>query len=265
MQTGENPFGEPVFKAVPIPQDTNKAPLQQQPSLSPSPPPFEETVNSFVDPLDSLVNGHPHSSPLPSGLVGLHLVSVTPETDSNALHAQPNLSSNNNVLPSTYPSNFHVPQGQGLPSTYPSNFHVPQGQGLPSTYPFSTTVPPQSFSQTPLVPTTQSAAAPFPSAFVGVMQPRPFSQTPQATATQTAAAPVIGPMPPQPKDKFETKSTVWADTLSRGLVDLNISGREFLGMQFLFFNNSWYVIRFPQMMFFFLLILFQRRPTRWLT
>ena len=26
------------------------------------------------------------------------------------------------------------------------------------------------------------------------------------------------------KDKFETKSTVWADTLSRGLVNLNISG-----------------------------------------
>lgn len=30
------------------------------------------------------------------------------------------------------------------------------------------------------------------------------------------------------KDKFETKSTVWADTLSRGLVNLNISGRECL-------------------------------------
>lgn len=32
----------------------------------------------------------------------------------------------------------------------------------------------------------------------------------------------------QSKDKFATKSTVWADTLSRGLVNLNISGREFL-------------------------------------
>lgn len=30
------------------------------------------------------------------------------------------------------------------------------------------------------------------------------------------------------KGKFETKSTVWADTLNRGLVDLNISGREFV-------------------------------------
>lgn len=34
---------------------------------------------------------------------------------------------------------------------------------------------------------------------------------------------------PQPsKDKFETKSTVWADTLNRGLVNLNISGCECL-------------------------------------
>ena len=32
---------------------------------------------------------------------------------------------------------------------------------------------------------------------------------------------------PQPsKDKFETKSTVWTDTLNRGLVNLNISGRK---------------------------------------
>ena len=32
------------------------------------------------------------------------------------------------------------------------------------------------------------------------------------------------------KDKFETKSTVWSDTLSRGLVDLNISGGECLSL-----------------------------------
>lgn len=32
---------------------------------------------------------------------------------------------------------------------------------------------------------------------------------------------------PQPgKDKFETKSTIWKDTLNRGLVNLNISGCE---------------------------------------
>lgn len=45
-------------------------------------------------------------------------------------------------------------------------------------------------------------------------------------AASTSALP---PAKAQPsKEKFETKSTVWADTLSRGLVNLNISGRKFL-------------------------------------
>ena len=29
------------------------------------------------------------------------------------------------------------------------------------------------------------------------------------------------------KDGFQVKSGVWADSLSRGLIDLNISGRKF--------------------------------------
>ncbi|KAL2530096.1 clathrin interactor EPSIN 3-like [Forsythia ovata] len=46
-------------------------------------------------------------------------------------------------------------------------------------------------------------------------------QAPQARPISTGSGTVV----PQPsKDKFETKSTVWADTLSRGLVNLNISG-----------------------------------------
>lgn len=40
--------------------------------------------------------------------------------------------------------------------------------------------------------------------------------------TQASTALVASTQPA--KDKFETKSTVWADTLSRGLVNLNISG-----------------------------------------
>ncbi|CAI9762831.1 unnamed protein product [Fraxinus pennsylvanica] len=45
------------------------------------------------------------------------------------------------------------------------------------------------------------------------------SQSPSPASTGSAT------IVPQPsKDKFETKSTVWADTLSRGLVNLNISG-----------------------------------------
>ncbi|KAL3572896.1 hypothetical protein D5086_026800 [Populus alba] len=55
-----------------------------------------------------------------------------------------------------------------------------------------------------------------------------FSQGPNTSmASQTALPSSTGSLAivPQPsKDKFETKSTVWADTLSRGLVNLNISG-----------------------------------------
>ncbi|CAN0858086.1 Pentatricopeptide repeat-containing protein At4g02750 [Linum grandiflorum] len=43
---------------------------------------------------------------------------------------------------------------------------------------------------------------------------------PSLSSTTGALVPVVRPS----NDKFETKSTVWADTLNRGLVNLNISG-----------------------------------------
>ncbi|CAN1732060.1 Clathrin interactor EPSIN 2 [Linum perenne] len=43
---------------------------------------------------------------------------------------------------------------------------------------------------------------------------------PSLSCTTGALVPVVQPS----KEKFETKSTVWADTLNRGLVNLNISG-----------------------------------------
>uniref|UniRef100_A0A7N0TW25 Uncharacterized protein n=1 Tax=Kalanchoe fedtschenkoi TaxID=63787 RepID=A0A7N0TW25_KALFE len=55
------------------------------------------------------------------------------------------------------------------------------------------------------------------------------SGTPNQITSQHSASATAGPhaLAPQPtKDKFETKSTVWADTLSRGLVNLNISGSK---------------------------------------
>ncbi|XP_015583026.2 clathrin interactor EPSIN 3 isoform X1 [Ricinus communis] len=55
-----------------------------------------------------------------------------------------------------------------------------------------------------------------------------FTQGPKTSSTSQPGIPSsAGPLAlvPQPsKEKFETKSTVWADTLSRGLVNLNISG-----------------------------------------
>ncbi|CAN0923190.1 Clathrin interactor EPSIN 2 [Linum grandiflorum] len=58
----------------------------------------------------------------------------------------------------------------------------------------------------------------------------PFTSQPgQSLASQPSLSSSTGALVPvsQPsKDKFETKSTVWADTLSRGLVNLNISGSK---------------------------------------
>lgn len=70
-------------------------------------------------------------------------------------------------------------------------------------------------------------------------------------ASQGAAAPIASQAalpsptgPPakaqMPKDKFETKSTVWTDTLNRGLVNLNISGRKCL-LFLLFFHWAWFI------------------------
>lgn len=51
--------------------------------------------------------------------------------------------------------------------------------------------------------------------------------TSQPALTASSGALALVPQQQQPsKEKFETKSTVWTDTLSRGLVNLNISGCE---------------------------------------
>jgi epsin len=75
----------------------------------------------------------------------------------------------------------------------------------------------------------QGNAAPFSSSYTQQVpapsaSPYAVSMTSNALVAQPSNALVSQPS----KDKFETKSTVWADTLSRGLVNLNISGRKCL-------------------------------------
>ncbi|XXG89626.1 hypothetical protein AAC387_Pa12g1584 [Persea americana] len=57
---------------------------------------------------------------------------------------------------------------------------------------------------------------------LGNILPQSGPATP--TASQGALVPIPTVKHQPPKDKFEPKSTVWADTWSRGLVNLNISG-----------------------------------------
>ncbi|GLT96755.1 hypothetical protein SLE2022_143580 [Rubroshorea leprosula] len=53
-------------------------------------------------------------------------------------------------------------------------------------------------------------------------QPGPTSVVPQSVAPSSSGS--LAVVPQASKEKFEPKSSVWADTLSRGLVNLNISG-----------------------------------------
>ncbi|KAL8259968.1 hypothetical protein R6Q59_027921 [Mikania micrantha] len=52
-----------------------------------------------------------------------------------------------------------------------------------------------------------------------------FYQQPQSGSTLNASTGALVLIPQEPA-KFETKSTVWADTLNRGLVNLNIAGSK---------------------------------------
>lgn len=79
---------------------------------------------------------------------------------------------------------------------------------------------PQMASHTSAGPTTQYN----PANFLSQAQPTP-TMTSQPPLTSSNGQLAIVPQPS--KDKFDPKSGVWADTLSRGLVNLNISGREF--------------------------------------
>ncbi|KAL5703049.1 hypothetical protein ACHQM5_028191 [Ranunculus cassubicifolius] len=94
--------------------------------------------------------------------------------------------------------------------------------------------PPQGGYTAP--PSSQGGYMP-PSSSQGGFYPQPMppnnnfmGNAPQQTAYSAPVSSYSAPPPmstttqPQPPKKFETKSTVWADTLSKGLVDLNISG-----------------------------------------
>lgn len=65
----------------------------------------------------------------------------------------------------------------------------------------------------------------------GTMASHMGHQAPQVPVSNIQASTVSSAIVPvSATDKFETKSTVWADTLSRGLVNLNISGCKFSQM-----------------------------------
>lgn len=47
----------------------------------------------------------------------------------------------------------------------------------------------------------------------------------------------VGTNPPPKKEAFQVKSGVWADTLSRGLIDLNITARKYISYWTVVFSH----------------------------
>jgi len=106
--------------------------------------------------------------------------------------------------------------------------HTPTGQLSPSTN-FShhgVSTSPHMSSHSPTHQASQ-----FNNHFIGQQgNAGPFSSPINNQSLAPNASQSISLVSQPSKDKFETKSTVWADTLSRGLVNLNISGRECLDL-----------------------------------
>ena len=66
----------------------------------------------------------------------------------------------------------------------------------------------------------------------------PFDLSPSSNLGRTDQTPLAAPSPSAKKENFQVKSGIWADSLSRGLIDLNITARMFLVSVSLFHLSS---------------------------
>ncbi|KAL1827084.1 hypothetical protein ACET3Z_005496 [Daucus carota] len=111
---------------------------------------------------------------------------------------------------STQTSSFAAPSQPSLPG---ANFNGNSGHQSGSAVPALQPMPPQRFAGAPANYNHMNSQ----------YNLQTTSQMQQAGTTSTDSLAIV----PQPaSDKFQTKSTVWADTLNRGLVNLNISGSK---------------------------------------
>lgn len=140
---------------------------------------------------------------------------------------------------------FHSQSGSAQPNPSNPNFYgtyhsqpVSTGPAAPYMVPPSSTGPTthhnflsHSGSAVPIASQTGHQAPQVQSS--GLMAPVSINQA------STGSSAIV---PKSSTDKFETKSTVWADTLSRGLVDLNISGCKFSHFHILVEYISYHLI-----------------------
>ncbi|XP_022873139.1 clathrin interactor EPSIN 2-like isoform X2 [Olea europaea var. sylvestris] len=248
VATSSQPFGDPFgdgpFIAV---TSTNSVPAQQQIITSassfhlsssqssdpPQPIPLDTTTafGGTQSPQQKLLTQNqdfdiladilpPSGSSLPVNSQAGYPVQASQPALQSGFASQPGQPS----LQTTYP--LQPGQSVSMASTFPaqagqaSEIGFPPQSGQPASlagFP-SQTGSSESGIQTPFIGQSAGSNANF---YGGQFSSAHGSQSVLPSSTMSTA------IVPQPtKDKFETKSTVWADTLSRGLVNLNISGAK---------------------------------------
>ena len=125
-------------------------------------------------------------------------------------------------VPSQSP--FQAPGPSQSPFQAPVPSQAPFQAPGPSQAPFQAPGPSQAPFQSPSGPATH----PSNDNLGGLFPQAGLPGSVMSQSTPPASTGSLAIVPQASKDKFETKSTVWADTLSRGLVNLNISGGKCL-------------------------------------
>ncbi|XVF29300.1 hypothetical protein REPUB_Repub15cG0109100 [Reevesia pubescens] len=212
-QPNANPYGQPV--------QPNANPYGQPalPNANPYGQPALPNANPYGQPVQANANpyGHPMqpTSNNTYGNFNPHAASMAPQIPGSA--AQSSNGSFISQIGSNAPVSSHMAAQPQSPAAQASQFNAgnflsQQGSVVP--------VASQSVHQTTNAPGAQTN-----NDVLGGLYSKPGSNTsmvPQTAPSSSTGALAIVPQPS--KDKFEPKSAVWADTLSRGLVNFNISG-----------------------------------------
>ncbi|KAH1047109.1 hypothetical protein J1N35_037893 [Gossypium stocksii] len=208
-QPNANPYSQPVqVHANPYgqPAQPNANPYNQpaQPNANPYSQPTQPNANPYGQPVQPRANPYAQAT---------QSVSAAPQIPGSAAQS----SNGSLMIGSNGPVSSQMaaqPPSPAAPTAQfnTGNFISQQGSAVP--------VESQSAPQT-----TNGSGAHNSSDVLGGFFSQPGSNA--SVALQTAPPSSTGALaivPQASKDKFEPKSAVWADTLSRGLVNLNISG-----------------------------------------
>ncbi|XP_021741967.1 clathrin interactor EPSIN 2-like isoform X2 [Chenopodium quinoa] len=230
-QSFEDPFGDSPFKAIPSDEAPTKFqsfafPLPFQPAVDPSEhshPAAQkvETPNpEFADTFSGLTINPPP------------VTNVQTPPNQQYLPQEPQSMHDNDILAGILPPSGPLPPSASIGS-YPTSSAGPfsqvpaQNSGVPPNHHYSHpySAPPTAMSSN-LAPQTQAGALSYQNNnFMGDFLPQSGANIPSSSQPAPSSfANALALVPQQPAKKFEPKSAVWADTLSKGLVNLNISG-----------------------------------------